>query len=183
MMRAMADDSRHEPPREVLSSLPHSRPQRRSARRDAEAKPAKARGTTAAKRSPSGAKRAPSGAGPAAAERSPSGAGRVKAAADAAARDLLVKGPRVGPRAPVSNARRPTRVKPRPAPRPPSPASGARAATREGGAKGHPRSVEPPSAPEIIGAAVQSAGELAQLGLKAGSQLLRSAAARLPKGP
>jgi hypothetical protein len=43
------------------------------------------------------------------------------------------------------------------------------------------RSVEPPTNSDIIASAVAAAGELAQVGLAVGEQLLRAAAKRLPK--
>jgi hypothetical protein len=41
--------------------------------------------------------------------------------------------------------------------------------------------VEPPSGAEILAAAVEAAGELAEIGLTLGERLLRSVARRLPK--
>jgi hypothetical protein len=188
----MDERSPQEPPREVLSSLPNSRPQRRSARRDGAGRPAEAAGKAAkrpraaratksaadARRKAPSRGRAGADAGAAAAEGVAAASGRGAAPADE--RDLLIKGPRVGPRPPASAARRPRRAVRDAEPRPASPAATRSTAGRDGAA-GRPRSVEPPGAAEILSAAVQSAGELAELGLKAGTQLLRSAVARLPK--
>ncbi|TMK41733.1 MAG: hypothetical protein E6G56_03145 [Actinobacteria bacterium] len=173
----MDDRSPQEPPREVLSSLPHSRPQRRSARREGPGAPAKAAGKATKRPRPARATK------PDADARAKAGAKGVAAASGRGAvdqRDLLIKGPRVGPRAPASAAARP-----RPAVGRDQPPTASAPATRRPAdgedAAARPGSVEPPSGSEILGAAVQSAGELAQLGLKAGTQLLRSAAARIPK--
>jgi hypothetical protein len=111
-----------EPDREVLSSLPRTRPQRRSPRRDGAKKPQ---------------------AKPAAAT------------------------PRKAPAKP-----RPAR-KPRGAERRMPPAGFA--APRPEGDQGTP------TPPELVGTAIQAAGELAQIGLAVGGHALRSAIGRLAR--
>jgi hypothetical protein len=44
-----------------------------------------------------------------------------------------------------------------------------------------PICASPPSGTELIGTAVQAAGELAQIGLKLGTQAVKNAVGRLPK--
>lgn len=117
-----------DPKPDVLSSLPRSRPQRRSAKRDAP-KPA-AKKAPAAKRAPAG-KQAP-------AARKPAPKPRVHAA------------PR---RIPPAGFEPPRDAEDRPA----------------------------PSGVELVGTAIQAAGELAQIGLAVGGQALRSALGRISR--
>ena len=128
----MADD---EPKPDVLSSLPRTRPQRRSAKRDAPVKakaaPRKASNGTKAAAKP----RATSAAKP-----------RAKAAAKprAAAAKGTAKIPPAGFAPPRDTGERPV-----------------------------------PSGAELVGTAIQAAGELAQIGIAVGGQALKSALGRL----
>ena len=106
---------------EVLRSLPSTRPQRRSTRRDAK----------------TGAKRAPA---------------KPRAASAA-------KGPATA---------KPKAVRPSQATRAASVTPGERPAT-------------PPEGLEMVGTAIQAAGELAQFGLTLGTKALRSAVKRIPR--
>jgi hypothetical protein len=75
-------------------------------------------------------------------------------------------------------AGKPKAVKPkvRPAPTPEAaPPAGWQTTDQDGRKSG------PPSGPEIVTTAVQAAGELAQIGLTVGSQLLKRATSRLPR--
>jgi hypothetical protein len=136
--------SRPEPPGgEVLSSLPSTRPQRRSARRA------------------TGAKKAGGGAKPRAAEAKPA----------AGAKPPARKGKPATARArakPKAKGRRPAAVRPS-------------AATKAAGTQ--PRQ-PPPQAPqgvELVGTAIQAAGELAQLGLQLGTRAVAGAVRRIPR--
>lgn len=106
----------------VLESLPTTRPQRRSAKRD--------------------------GPSPATADKAPT---RTKAAKP--------------------------RSKPRPKPARPNPT--APVATQ--GYEPDRTPIEPPTSADVLVTAVQAAGELAQIGITLGEQLLRSAIKRLPR--
>jgi hypothetical protein len=121
-----------EPPPDVLSSLPRTRPQRRSAKRDA-AKAAPRKPATAKKAQPTTAKGKP--APKAARARKPAGTGASGRAA-------------------------------------PMPAAGF-APPRD------PDARPAPSGVELVGTAIQAAGELAQIGLAVGGQALKSALGRL----
>ena len=130
---------RPEPPGgEVLSSLPSTRPQRRSARRGSGEKAAKP-GATKAK--------------PKATSRP-----RAKAA-----------GPKAGarPRAKAKGAR-PTAIRPS-------------AATKAAGNQPRQRPPEAPQGIELVGTAIQAAGELAQLGLQLSTKALAGAVRRIPR--
>ncbi len=117
-----SDDTR---PREVLSSLPHTRPQRRSAKRDAARKGA---------------------------AKPRSGLAKSKSRPVSAATPSPRRAPTTRPQA-VSP---PFRAEPQ-------------------------GPVTPPSGSEILGAALETAGELAQIGVNVSKGLLRSVASRLPR--
>ncbi len=139
-----------EPDRDVLSSLPRTRPQRRSAKRAAAPK--------------AGAKAKPK----AAAKPKPKAAAQPKAKAKPKAK--------AAPRARSAAAKKPTPLGPRRADR-----SGGRRRQMPPAGFSPPEATQdrpPPSAAELIGTAVQAAGELAQIGLAVGSHALRSALGR-----
>ena len=140
--------------RDVFGSLPNTRPQRRSAKRDRGAarrrKPAATPAQTAAAAKPSGGRRAP---------RPSRRRARAAKAKPAAARR------REGQAAPR-----------RPAPRrPASKIPPAGYATPRADDDGVPRGAD------LVTTAVQAAGELAQIGLAAGGRALKSALERLPR--
>ena len=122
-MRAMSGED------DVLSNLPRTRPQRRSAKRDAPARTAK--GT------------APAPKAKAAAKPRAAAAAKPKPKPKPVAHDL----PPSGFQQPRENAERPA-----------------------------------PSGAELVGTAIQAAGELAQIGAAVGRQALRSALGRLGRG-
>jgi hypothetical protein len=125
-------DSPDKPGGEVLSSLPSTRPQRRSARRD---------GAKAKKAAPRAkATKASARAKPRSAARSKAGAAK----------------------------RKPAAVRPS-------------AATKAAGKPPADRPAEPPQGVELVGTALQAAGELAQLGLELGTRALAGAVRRLPR--
>jgi hypothetical protein len=133
------NDRREPPAGDVLSSLPSTRPQRRSARRQ-----------------DAGAKAAPAQRSARAPARKPTGRGGRATKAAGAARGGKAK------------ATRPKGVRPS-------------AATR---AASKPPGERPPQAPqgvELVGTAIQAAGELAQLGLELGTKALAGAIRRLPR--
>src|SRR4051794_26953980 len=127
-----------ETPPDVLSSLPRTRPQRRSAKRDAAAPKRAAGNGTAAAATPKAN----------AAASTPKAAARPRAAA---------------PR------------KPRPAPEPRIPPAGFQPPKDQ-------QERPLPSGVELVGTAIQAAGELAQIGLAGGRQGVEGALGRAP-GP
>ena len=143
--RSGEDDGGKTAGRDVMSSLPRTRPQRPSRRR--------AGGDGAASK----ARRAPS-AKPAAAR-----AKRATAPAKPAAR-ATAKTPRV-----TSARRKPAGVRP---------SAATDAATSRPSPKRPP---SPPSGTDLVGTAVQAAGELAELGLTLGARALRDAVKRIPR--
>jgi hypothetical protein len=162
-------------PPEVLSSLPRTRPQRRSPRRapagqtgsaaTGHAKPA-ARAKRAAKTAPARAKTT--------AARPKTTAARPKTTA-ARPKTTAARPKTTTAQPKTTTAARPkttTAARPKtantPSSKPPF--------------RAEPQGpVDPPSGAEMIEAAVQGAGELAQIGLTLGGQLLRSAIRRLPR--
>jgi hypothetical protein len=130
---------RPEPPGgEVLSSLPSTRPQRRSARRASGGESGEA-----AKPRPAESKGAPKRASRAGAKAS----GRPRAKA---------------------KGRRPTAVRPS-------------AATKAAGSQPRERPAQTPQGVELVGTAIQAAGELAQLGLQLSTRALAGAVRRIPR--
>jgi hypothetical protein len=151
--------------RDVFGSLPNTRPQRRSARREragAETKPAAAKpaaqapaaGAKPAARAKPAAQAPAAGAKPAARAKPAAQAPAAGAKPAAQARPAAEAAP---PRAATSNI-------------PP-----AGYATPRGNDDGVPRGAE------LVTTAVQAAGELAQIGLAAGGRALKSALGRLPR--
>jgi hypothetical protein len=161
-----SEDSKR--PKDVLSSLPRTRPQRPSARRAAAkraaasgpARGAAADGGRAARPKPAAARGKVSRA---AAGRSPGSAGRSTARA-ATNKPAGKTGPRRTPKAP-------------PAPLEPAvPRQGFE--TEDEIAPGTP--VQPPTRPELAASVAELLGELAQTGFVTGGRLLKDALARLP---
>jgi hypothetical protein len=112
--------------RDVMSSLPSRRPQRRSSRRGAGGKTTAARPKTTAARPKQRAAKA------------------------------------------TSKSRKPAGVRPS-------------AATNAASSKPEQRPAQPPEGIELVGTAIQAAGELAQLGLTLGTKALRGAVRRIPR--
>lgn len=151
-VRAMTENGR----KDVLGSLPRTRPARRSAKRDAGA----GRKAAAAEAATPKARQAPARPAPAA-----------KAAAPAAARPRAAAKRTAAVPPPKSAA--PKRQKPlRAAPPPPPPPAGWAAPADE---------ASPLSAPELVTSAIQAVGELAQIGATFGLQAARHALSRLPR--
>ena len=127
----MAED---EPKPDVLSSLPRTRPQRRSAKRDAPAPAAKAKAKAAPRKASNGAKAgAPK-------PRAKTAAAKPRAKVGAAPRTKAAAAPKIPPAgfaAPRDTGDRPV-----------------------------------PSGVELVGTAIQAAGELAQIGVAVGRQAL-----------
>ena len=152
--------------RDVFGSLPNTRPQRRSARRDragAKAKPATS---------------AQAKAGAVAAQPRP--AAKAKPAAQAK--------PRPAARAePAARAQRAAAAKPAAGGKPAASAKAAAPRTTAsqippaGYATPHADDDGVPRGTELVTTAVQAAGELAQIGLAAGGRALKSALGRLPR--
>lgn len=150
----MAD--RQDSDREVLTSLPRSRPVRRSAKRGerAEAKPA---GSAGSRRPPTSKPRAPKAATKAKAKPKPSAPAKPKAA------------PRTAPRAAPSSTERPHTAPRRKIPPAGYAAPTARADDASSGTT------------DLLSTTIQAAAELAQIGLTVGRQTLQSMLDRLPK--
>lgn len=128
---------------DVMSSLPRTRPQRPSRRRESGRA-----GDTRAKAKPTPR---------AAAKAAPTKASRARAK-------------------PSAKASRAASARPKPQGVRPS------AATQAAGSKPPPkRPPSPPSGTDLVGTAVQAAGELAQLGLTLGTRALRDAVKRIPR--
>jgi hypothetical protein len=153
--------------RDVFGSLPNSRPQRRSARRD--------RSTAKAK---------PAATGPAEAAAKPKAAGRAKAATSAnpkpAARaEPAARAAAATPATPAARAARAAQAKSAAKETPPR--AGAAQIPPAGYATPRPDDDGVPRGAELVTTAVQAAGELAQIGLAAGGRALKSALERLPR--
>jgi hypothetical protein len=153
--------------REVLASLPNSRPTRRSAKRD---------------RGPRGSGAGAAAGGPAKPARAAAGAaakGGAKAAPKAGAKAAPKAGAKAAPKAgakaaPKANQRAGrTTAKRGPAPKA-SPIPPAGYATPHADDDG-------PRGADLVTTAVQAAGELAHIGIAAGGRALKSALQRLPR--
>ncbi len=163
--------------REVLTSLPRSRPVRRSAKRGdrprpdgADAAPAATATKPAAPRKSASASASPARKPPAAKVKRPAGASASGASAKAA-------GTTPKPKAAAKPRTRPTvdpKTKPRVAPERKVPPAGYASASKAD-------SDDAPGATEILTSALQAATELAQIGISVGRQALQSAFERLPK--
>lgn len=149
-MSAQGSD-RSDGDRDVLSNLPHSRPHRRSAKRQGSA--------ASARKAPAGA-----GAKPAQAKPKTARAAAPKAAAKPAPKP-----------APAATTRSEAAQRLRKPPKPPAPLPPRAGQTQP--PKGEPT----PGGTELIGTVVQAAGELAQVGLTIGGQVVKRALSRLPK--
>jgi len=178
------------PGQEVMSSLPHRRPQRRSTKRGASPRTRAGAGSAGAtgRDGASGAPQAATGAGDGTGTGAGTGAGSRRggrAAANARAKPSGPAQSRGAARQPQTRAGG-TEAKTRGGPRQPlikGPAATRRQPRRPAGAGTPVRSpspIDPPTGTEIVGAAVHVAGELAQAGLSLGGRVLRSAL-RLPR--
>ncbi|MGH2919239.1 MAG: hypothetical protein ACRDLS_11680 [Solirubrobacteraceae bacterium] len=157
----MAD--REDDEREVLTSLPRSRPVRRSAKRGERARPEGGAATAAASPSTSAPRRKP----------------QAKTARKPASNGASQTAPKSARSAPAAKARKPRgeatkKSEPRIAPERKVPPAGYAAPSKSDGDSS-------PGATEILVTAVQAATELAQIGLSVGRQALTSALERLPK--
>jgi hypothetical protein len=176
--------------REVLGSLPKTRPERRSSKRDRPARSARPAAGPGPK-APAGAKRR--AAKPATAERTkaatkPATAERTKAATKPATaeRTKAATKPAAGAKRPKAtasksaartkigaDAKTPTRARKAPASGASKPVPPAGYAAPRAGKAGGPG--------DLMGTAVQAAGELAEIGATLAGQALRSALRRLPR--
>ena len=171
--------------RDVFGSLPNTRPQRRSARRDragAKAKPAAstpAKAEAAAKAKPAASRPPPRCARRGQPARAPPGQARrsAKPAAPAAVQPAAQAKP-------AARAKAAARAKPAAQAKPAAKAAPPRAITSKIPPAGYatPRGDDGvPHGAELVTTAVQAAGELAQIGLAAGGRALKSALGRLPR--
>ena len=152
--------------RDVFGSLPNTRPQRRSARRD----------------------RAGAKAKPATSAQAKAGAGAAKPRPAAKAKPAAQAKPRPAARAePAARAQRAAAAKPAAGGKPAASAKAAAPRTTAsqippaGYATPHADDDGVPRGTELVTTAVQAAGELAQIGLAAGGRALKSALGRLPR--
>jgi membrane protein involved in colicin uptake len=158
---------------EVLTSLPRSRPTRRSAKRgstndgEAAAEKPKAKKAAAAKK-------------PAAKPKAAAPKTKTKAKAKAPAKAKPAAKARPKPKAKPAPARR-AALKEVPGGEKPQPVS-AGAPDLEDFPKGPPSGpVDPPSGGELLESAVKAAGEIAQAGVTVGREALKSITRRLPR--
>jgi hypothetical protein len=150
-----------EQPEGVLSSLPHTRPQRSSARR------------VAAREAAAGARK---GGSPRAARGRSGSPGRSKANAAAARKQKSPGKPK---------AVRPSAARQRASQSRGASATRVEAVPRQGYASDGDRvsgPVSPPGGPEFLATAAEIVGELAKAGAAGGERLLRDALSRLPLG-
>ena len=178
--------------RDVFGSLPNTRPQRPSARRDragAKAKPA-AGAPSAAEAKPAGgaasaAEAKAAGAKPAvgakpAAQPNPAAQAKPAARATSAGRAKAAGGAK-----PAARAKPASRAKPAAQARPAAETAPPRAGTSKippaGYATPHGDDDGVPHGVQLVTTAVQAAGELAHIGLAAGGRALKSALGRLPR--
>jgi hypothetical protein len=170
----MSDDD--EPGQDVMSSLPRSRPHRRSARRSAsggDAAPASPR----ARKPAATAKAKPAGEPKRAAKAKPAAEATPAPAAETAP-EAVTAGPRPAHSAPApgagdSRGRGPSAVRPS--------AATHRARTGQTPTPARRTPAGAPSGADLLGTALQAAGELAEIGLKLGTQAIRTAASRIPR--
>ena len=170
----MADS---EDEREVLTSLPRSRPTRRSSKRgeraaDASADEAPEDPSARAKPATSSARPKPAASS---ARAKPGSSARAKPASSARAKPAPASDrAKRQPRPPTHDEQPAATERPRRPPERKVPAAGY-AAPASGDTEGSP------SATEILSTAIQAGAELAQIGFSVGRQVLRSALERLPK--
>lgn len=154
--------------REVLTSLPRTRPVRRSTKRGERGRSEPAKKTPG----PSGATAAPPSRKPAASAAPPAAA---KAKPKARPKPAAGAPPKAKPKAKANaKASAASDPKPRVPPQRKVPPAGYAAPTSGDGDSA-------PGATEMLMTAVQAASELAQIGLSVGRQALKSALERLPK--
>lgn len=162
----------------VMASLPSTRPARVGGRRRSTAANPAAPAGPAATSKPAAAKRKPTPVKPKVAAPKPKAAApKPKAAAAKPAGATPAGRPALKPVATPPRAKRPRPV------REGSPGlkTAATAAEQERPAPPTPPASSSPSGPEIVSTAIQAAGELAQIGLTVGGQLLKRAVERLPR--
>jgi hypothetical protein len=157
---------------DVLSNLPRSRPHRRSAKRGG-VTATKTKAAQASEAGESAAGAAKPADGPKAARKPAAAKAKPKTttAAEAAAKQPA---PNAAPRAAGAGAG-PRAQRLRKPPPPPSPLP------PKAGKTAPPKGESQTSGTELIGTVVQAAGELAQVGLTIGGQVLKRAVSRLPK--
>jgi hypothetical protein len=168
--------------REVLGSLPKTRPERRSTKRDRPARAARA-AAGAPSKAPARAAKAPAGAKR---TKAPAGAKRTAAKPAAGARTTPAARPAAGAKRPKAQtgkngarakigADAKTAARARKAP-----ASGASKPVPPAGYAA-PKAGKASGPGDLMGTAVQAAGELAEIGATLAGQALRSALRRLPR--
>jgi hypothetical protein len=179
---------------EVLTSLPRSRPTRRSAKRGAanngdaaatEAEPktaAKAKPKPKAKAKPksaTAAKKKPATAAKAKPKAKPAAKPKPKPKAKAAAKPTTAAKPKAKA-APKRTAKR-AALKDVSARRKPEPVSSASPGLDEFPKEPPSGPVDPPSGSELLQSAAKAAGEIAQAGITVGREALKSVTKRLPR--
>jgi hypothetical protein len=166
--------------RDVFGSLPNTRPQRRSARRDRAGAKAKPAAGAAAAAEAKGAGGEPVVEAKPTAPPKPAAQAKPAARATSAARAKGAPGTKPGARAKPAS-----RAKPAAQAQPAAKAASPRAGTSKIPPAGYatPRGDDDgvPHGAQLVTTAVQAAGELAQIGLSAGGRALKSALGRLPR--
>ena len=166
--------------RDVFGSLPNTRPQRRSARRD----------RAGAKRKPTASGPATVKAKPAARAKSTAQAKAVAGAKPAARANAAAQAKPAGRAKPTAKTSSAAEAKPAAQARPAAEAkpAAAAAAPHAGASKIPPAGYATPRdddgvphGAQLVTTAVQAAGELAHIGLAAGGRALKSALGRLPR--
>jgi|SRR5215211_2132959 len=152
--------------RDVFSGLPNARPQRRSAKRD------RARGAGAKAATADPAPKRDEKAAPAAGKGAAKAKAGGKANSGGKARPAAKKAPpperAAASTKPDAAASGTTSAKPKPPAVPPA-------------GYATPADDDRPRGTDLVGTAVQAAGELAQIGIAAGARALKSAIQRLPR--
>jgi hypothetical protein len=164
---------------EVLTSLPRSRPTRRSAKRGASGDRETAAETTKAapaKKKPAAAKKAAP-----AAKKKPATAAKKKAAAPAPKKKAAAAAKPKAKAAPKAKAKPRAALKEVPAPQKPEAVSSGAPGLEDFPKDPVSGPVDPPSGSELLESAVKAAGEIAQAGVTVGREALKSLTRRLPR--
>jgi hypothetical protein len=157
---------------EVLTSLPRSRPTRRSAKRGASGD-----GEATAAKKPARAKKAAPKKKPAAAKKATPAKKKTTAAA---AKPRAKAKPKAKAKAVPRAKARPALKEVPPPPKPEAVSSGA-PGLDEFPTEPPTGNVDPPSGSELLESAVKAAGEIAQAGVTVGREALKSLTRRLPR--
>jgi membrane protein involved in colicin uptake len=172
---------------EVLTSLPRSRPTRRSAKRggpsEGEAQAAEAPKPKAAPKKKPAAAKAKAKAKAAPAKAKPAAKPKPKAKAKPAAKPKTAAKPKAkaAPKKPRATAAKRTPLKEAPSRRKPEAVSQGAPGLDEFPSDPVSGPVDPPSGGELLQSAAKAAGEIAQAGITVGREALKTITKRLPR--